>query len=150
MFICSFLLKFAAETDAALYIYSHIYIYMLKKPPPRAPDGLNVSYQMCTLSKGTSRPPLLDNLIFTDYLKVIQNIYTLFPFLSKRCFNYHAPAGVINCVLIQNQIKNTTNSNPHHAVHSYTTELLQPFHLGIQPRKPLGTIVVFIFCNIPH
>lgn len=44
MFICCFLLKFAAKTDVELYIYihTHIYIYMLKKPPPRAPDGLNL------------------------------------------------------------------------------------------------------------
>lgn len=80
-------------------------MYMLKKAPPRASDGLNLSYQMCILSKGSSRPPLIDNLIFTDYLKVIQNIYTEFPLLPKRCFNYHALTGVINCVLIQNQIK---------------------------------------------
>lgn len=77
----------------------YVHIYILKKPPPRAPDGLNLSYQMCTLSKETS------NLLFTDYLKVIQNIYTEFPLLSKRCFNSHGLTGVIICVLIQNQIK---------------------------------------------
>lgn len=57
---------------------------MLKRPPPSAPDGLNLSYQMCTLSKGTSRPPLLDNLIFTDYLKIyIQNS----PYFPKDALN---------------------------------------------------------------
>lgn len=54
---------------------------------------------MCTLSKGTNK------LIFIDHLKVIQNICTEFSLLSKRRFNYHSPTGVINCVLIQNQIK---------------------------------------------